>query len=176
MVPPVFLPDSLVPRHGAQKFVSPNRHSTAVSYILSALPHRAEQHVGKGTPTSGQFSRWGPARPGLRPAHGAKLPRKGVLVALSPSVPGVACSPRLRRDWIPAGRLFRAAGGIRVPVLVEFLKDPARAPHRPHHHGPRRALPHAWLRRMSRIEGRRAIEEARYLTGWNLSGIPCVGR
>ena len=52
---------------------------------------------------------------------------------------------------IPAGRQLRDDGATRAPALVEFLEDPARAPHHPPHRGPRRALPHAPLRRVPRV-------------------------
>ena len=51
---------------------------------------------------------------------------------------------------IPAGTQLRDDGATRAPALVEFLEDPAHAPHHPPHRGPPRALPHAPLRRAPR--------------------------
>ena len=47
-------------------------------------PHRAERRAGKGTPTSGQFSRWGPAQP----AEGGR--REGPPAGVAPLQRGVA--------------------------------------------------------------------------------------
>ena len=47
-------------------------------------PHRAERRAGKGTPTSGQFSRWGPAQP----AEGGR--REGPPIGVAPLQRGVA--------------------------------------------------------------------------------------
>ena len=63
---------------------------------------------------------------------------------------GVAPSPRLRRD----SSLREGSSGTLAPPAPpapeEFLEDPAHAPHHPPHRGPRRALPHAPLRRVPR--------------------------
>ena len=51
-----------------------------------ARAHNANRKKARGrlgTPTSGQFSRWGPARAGLRPAHGASVTR----AVVPPSAP-----------------------------------------------------------------------------------------
>ena len=49
---------------------------------------------------------------------------------------------------IPAGRQLRDDGATPAPALLEFLEDPAHAPHHSPHRGLRRALPHAPLRRV----------------------------
>ena len=77
---------------------TPRRHESAVRWTVpvSAARHHAERRAGKGTPTSGQSSRWGPAQP----AAGGR--REEPRVGGRPSQPG----PRVQRH--PDGRVVRA--------------------------------------------------------------------
>ena len=97
-----------------------------------------------------------------------KLPRKGVLVALSPSVLGVAPSPPTAR-LIPAGRLLGADGISRAPILVEVFKDSPSTPRHPHHRGSRRAERLAPRRRIRRsltaIQANNATSTLDHLAG-----------
>ena len=97
-----------------------------------------------------------------------KLPRKGVLVALSPSVLGVAPSPPTAR-LIPAGRLLGADGISRAPILVEVFKDSPSTPRHPHHRGSRRTERLAPRRRIRRsltaIQANNATSTLDHLAG-----------
>ena len=68
-IPPGLLPGLLVVRRGETLLIAssctprrPRKFSSLVVHV-SAARHHAERRAGKGTPTSGQFSRWGPAQP-----------------------------------------------------------------------------------------------------------------
>ena len=69
---------------------SPRPHESAVpGWCTSRCPsHRAERRAGKGTPTSGQFSRWGPAQPAAGGRQG-RTPSSGV-VRLSAGTPALS--------------------------------------------------------------------------------------
>ena len=93
-------------------------------------------------------------------------PESGLMQALLLRVRGRS-QPAPAARLIPAGRQFRADGTTRAPALVEYLEDPAGASHHPRHHGPRRALFHASLRRVAitiRRFGKRAASAPR--TSW----------
>ena len=76
---------------------------------VSAPSHHAERRAGKGTPTSGQFSRWGPAQPavGGRPGRTPSWPV--VRLSAGPGVIGAGFAlPRVPTG----GRRSLAAGAI----------------------------------------------------------------
>ena len=77
-------------------------------------------------------------------SSGSTAPQSGLLQALLLPVGGRS-QPAPAARTIPAGRLLQTDGTTRVPVLVDYLGDSARAPHHLHHHG---------LRRVPRVLGR----------------------
>ena len=118
------------------------RHESAVPGCVhvSAARHHEERRAGKGTPTSGQFSRWGPAQP----AAGGRRegPRVQGRFASRPEPRRSASSGRVRgtrlllrfaqRCWAPPGELprgpafpclraIRSVGGLRAGMKVPGL-------------------------------------------------------
>ena len=111
------------------------------------IPHRAERHAGQGTPTSGQFSRWGPAplrkaqRNGATPIgkkRGDGLERRPLA-----SSPGGG-----RHRWPPASarRIAQWRRGAPLPTYptgqsgtqARERRLPGSSPAGPRRHRPRR--------------------------------------
>ena len=85
---------------GAARRGAPSR-SVPWTVPVSALRHQAERRAGKGTPTSGQFSRWGPAQPaaGGRQGRNWATPAGWRCVVSRPSRAAMPVGDPHRENW-----------------------------------------------------------------------------
>ena len=74
------------------------------------ISHQAERRAGKGTPTSGQFSRWGPAQPAVGGRREGPPVARWFLLGGNPSVrrdPYIGMADTVRPDFSPGGATRR---------------------------------------------------------------------